>query len=526
MKLTGQNLIDGAYCAEGTRQFQAFDSVRGAPLEPAFYEATYAEVDRALTAATRAFYGYRARDAYERAAFLDAIAEHIEGLGDALLDRANAETALPRDRLISERTRATFQLRMFAELLREGSWVEASIDHAIPTRQPLPKPDVRRMLIPLGPVAVFGASNFPLAYSVAGGDTASALAAGNPVVVKAHPAHPGTSELVALAIVQALRDIGMPTGVFSMVHGEGYEAGLALVRHPQTQAVGFTGSLAGGRALFDEAARRQRPIPVFAEMGSINPVFVLPGAMRERSATIAEGLKQSVTQGAGQFCTCPGLVVGIGDSQFAQFHETLSELFRETTPTTMLHPGILRNYEQRLSDLRKIPAVDVIRSQSAADDGKTEAAAALLSTDASTFFAHASLGEEVFGPSTLLVRCSLATELEQIAEGLGGHLTATIHGTPKDLKEFKNLIAILENKVGRLIFNGFPTGVEVCPSIVHGGPYPATTDSRSTSVGTAAIQRFARPICFQNFPADALPVELRDDNPRQIWRLVDGQWSR
>jgi alpha-ketoglutaric semialdehyde dehydrogenase len=378
----------------------------------------------------------------------------------------------------------------------------------------------------LGPVAVFGASNFPFAYSVAGGDTSSALAAGNPVVVKAHPAHPGTSELVARAIVLAIRDTGMPAGVFSMVHGEGHEIGLALVRHPQTQAVGFTGSLAGGRALFDEAARRPQPIPVYAEMGSTNPVFVLPGALRERGGAIASGLKQSVTQGAGQFCTCPGLVVGIGDSQFAQFHETLSELFRETTPTTMLHPGILRNYEQRLSELRQIPAVDLIRSQASANAEKTEAAAAVLSTDAATFHAHATLGDEVFGPSTLLVRCPSATELEQIAEGLSGHLTATIHGTPDDLKEFKSLIAVLENKVGRLIFNGFPTGVEVCPSMVHGGPYPATTDGRSTSVGTAAIQRFVRPVCYQNFPTDALPTELRDDNPREIWRLVDGEWSR
>lgn len=526
MGLTGQNLIDGTFCAEGNRQFRAFDPVRGASLEPTFYEATDAEIDRALTASSRAFYDYRARDTYERAELLDSIAGRIEELGDELLDRANAETALSRDRLISERTRTTFQLRMFAELLREGSWMEASIDHAIPDRQPLPKPDVRRMLIPLGPVAVFGASNFPFAYSVAGGDTASALAAGNPVVVKAHPAHPGTSELVARAIVQAIRDTGMPASVFSMVHGEGYQVGLALVRHPQTQAVGFTGSLSGGRALFDEAARRPRPIPVFAEMGSINPVFVLPGAMRERGATIAEGLKQSVTQGAGQFCTCPGLVVGIGDSQFTQFHGTLSELFRLTKPTTMLHPGILRKYEHRIADLGKIPTVDVIRPQDAADDGKTEAAAALLSTDASTFFAHDTLGEEVFGPSTLLVRCSLATELEQIANELEGHLTATIHGTAEDLKEFKPLIAILENKAGRLIFNGFPTGVEVCPSMVHGGPYPATTDSRSTSVGTAAILRFARPICFQNFPADALPAELHDDNSRGIWRLVDGEWRR
>ncbi len=526
MKLTGENFVGGNLSSAGTQMFRAYDPTRGVELAPEFHEATQVEIDQALEAAAGAFDEYRMREPSQRAAFLEAIAENIVKFGDELIERANAETALPCDRLVDERARTIYQLQMLAGLLREGSWVEASIDHAIPDRKPTPKPDIRRMLVPLGPVVVFGASNFPLAYSVAGGDTVSALAAGNPVVVKAHPAHPGTCELVAQAILRAVEESGMPMGVFSMVHGAGNEVGLALVRHPLTQAVGFTGSLRGGRALFDEAARRPQPIPVYAEMGSTNPVFVLPGALRARGEVIAAGLKQSVTQGVGQFCTCPGLVIGVQDSSFAKLKESLAELFRGVTPETMLHPGILRNYKQRLEELCDVPKVEIVQSVIAYDGKGVKATAAILSTDANTFCAHSTLSEEVFGPATVLVGCPSPNELQQIADGLGGNLTATIHGTPHDLIEFKSLISTLEKKVGRLIFNGFPTGLEVCPSIVHGGPYPATTDSRSTSVGTEAVKRFARPMCYQNFPPKELPPELQDDNPRRIWRLVDGQWGQ
>jgi NADP-dependent aldehyde dehydrogenase len=415
---------------------------------------------------------------------------------------------------------------MFADLIREGSWVDARIDRAIPDRQPLPKPDIRRMLIPIGPVVVFGASNFPLAFSVAGGDTASAMAAGCPVILKAHPAHPGTSELVARAIVKAAAEAEMPAGVFSMLYDAGHEIGVALVKHPLTRAVGFTGSLRGGRALFDAAASRPDPIPVYAEMGSVNPVFILPGALRERAEAIAEGLKNSVLLGVGQFCTSPGLAVGLLDENFARFAETLGGLFAGAQPGTMLYPGILQGYEAGVKRLGALEGLKATQSRIEPDAEKTEARPAVFSTNARTFARHHELGEEVFGPSTVVVSCNTREEMEQIARTLEGHLTATIHGAADDLRDYARLVSILENKVGRLIFNGYPTGVEVCASMQHGGPYPATTDSRSTSVGTAAIHRFARPVCYQNFPQEALPVELRNVNQRGLWRLVDNQLTK
>lgn len=418
------------------------------------------------------------------------------------------------------------QLRMFAEIVREGSWVEATLDVAQPERKPLPKPDVRRMLIPIGPVVVFGASNFPLAFSVAGGDTASALAAGNPVIVKAHPAHPGTSELVAGAIAQAAEEAGMPPGVFSLLHGTSPEFSLNLVRHPAATAIGFTGSLKAGRAIFDAAAQRPAPIPVYAEMGSVNPVFVLPGALHEKGDTVAAGLHQSVTIGVGQLCTCPGLVVGIRDSALDKFIGAVNDLFESAPPATMLHPGILRAYQDGLKRLSEVEGVSCKRSAGDADENKTEAQAAVFVTDAETFMSHEELSEEVFGPATVVVSCSSKEELMRVAHELEGHLTATIHGTNEDLAGYQDLVDLLQKKVGRLVFNGFPTGVEACAAIHHGGPYPATTDVRSTSVGAYAIKRFARPICFQNFPQEALPIELRNENRRDIWRIVDNEVTR
>ncbi len=521
MELHGKNIIAGKTVEVGGETFQAFAPALGKSIGPQFEGATADQIDQALEAAEAAFHEYRRLSPERRAAFLEKIADEILALGEALIERAHAETGLLKDRLTAERGRTVNQLRMFADLIREGSWVDARIDRAIPDRQPQPKPDIRRMLIPVGPVVVFGASNFPLAFSVAGGDTASALAAGCPVVVKAHNAHPGTSEMVARAIVEAAAETETPPGVFSLLYDVGREVGVGLVKHPLTRAVGFTGGLRGGRALFDAAASRPDPIPVFAEMGSVNPVFILPGALRQRAEAIAEGLKNSVLLGVGQFCTCPGLAVGLRDENFARFADKLGALIAGAQPGTMLYPAILQGYEEGVKRLSGLEGLRTTLSRIEPDAAKTEARPAVFSTNARTFMRHHELGEEVFGPSTVVVSCDSREEMEQIARNLEGHLTATIHGTTEDLREHQWLVSILENKAGRLIFNGYPTGVEVCASMHHGGPYPATTDYRSTSVGAAAIYRFARPVCYQNFPQEALPVELRNANERGIWRLVD-----
>jgi NADP-dependent aldehyde dehydrogenase len=413
---------------------------------------------------------------------------------------------------------------MFAALVRDGSWVDARIDRALPQRTPLPKPDIRRMLVPIGPVAVFGASNFPLAFSVAGGDTASALAAGCPVVVKAHPAHPATSELAARAIMAAAEASGIPRGVFSLLQSTRNDVARAVVQHPQVKAVGFTGSLRAGRALFDAAAARPEPIPVYAEMGSVNPVFILPGAIAERGAAIATGLKDAVTLGVGQFCTNPGLTIGIGEARFDDLVNQLEAGMRNAPPGPMLTPAICRSYDAGVVRLSGIEGVTTSRSSGTAQE--SHGVPSLFVTRAAVFLEHHEIGEEVFGPSTVVIRCDSHEELYRVAAQLEGQLTATIHGTPADLAEHASLVSILENKAGRLIVNGFPTGVEVCPSMQHGGPYPATTDARSTSVGTAAINRFVRPVAYQGFPQLLLPPELRDGNPRKIWRLVDGELTK
>ncbi len=527
MSLHGKNFIGKETAAEGRKTFLATNPATGSTLEPVFREATPVEADRAMELAERAFPVYRAAAPEERAAFLERIAEEILALGDELIQRARDETGLPEARLTGERGRTVQQIRMFASLLREGSWVDARIDRGDPARKPAPKPDVRRMLLPIGPVVVFGASNFPLAFSVAGGDTASALAAGNPVVVKAHPAHPGTCELAARAILKAAAGAGMPAGVFSMLHGVSHSIGVHLVRHPLVRAVAFTGSLKGGRALADAAASRPEPIPVYAEMGSINPVFVLSGALRERAEDLAAGLHQSVTLGVGQFCTNPGLVVGLKDEDLARFLSKLKDLVAGTAPGTMLHAGIREDYEAGTSKLRAVSGVSVASSSSAAaDPARTQAAAMVFTAGARTFLERPELSEEVFGPSTIVVTCGTREELEAVASGLHGHLTATVHGSEEDLREHRRLVSILETRVGRLVFNGYPTGVEVCAAMHHGGPYPATTHPFFTSVGTAAILRFVRPVAYQGWPQAALPPELQDGNVRGIWRLVDGQVTR
>ena len=527
MTLHGKNIVAGSLSAQGINTFRAVDPSVGRELEPVFHDAREDEVNRAVDMAALAFQERQPRDADQTANLLEQIAEEIEALGGELIDRARLETGLPEGRLEMERGRTVGQLRLFASVAREGSWVDARIDTADASRKPFPKPDVRRMLIPMGPVAVFGASNFPLAFSVAGGDTASALAAGNPVIVKAHPAHPGTSELVAGAIGRALSAAGFSDDWVSMLHGSQPEVGLVLVRHPAVRAVGFTGSLAAGRAILDTVRSRPEPIPVHAEMGSINPVFILPGALAQRTDQLAQSLHASVTLGVGQFCTNPGLVICRDGDDLDRLIAGLVELFQQTAPGTMLHQGILDAYSAAIERLAERIDVEVsAHSSPPPDPTKTESPAMLFVTDAETFLGDDELGREVFGPATLIVRCKSDDEIIEIACTLQGQLTATLHATQEDLRRFDQLPALLEPKAGRLVYDALPTGVEVCHAMHHGGPYPATSDTRSTSVGTAAITRFARPICYQGWPQDRLPPELRDANVRGIWRMVDGELSK
>ncbi|HSY36005.1 MAG TPA: aldehyde dehydrogenase (NADP(+)) [Acidobacteriaceae bacterium] len=517
--LQGRSLIAGSVAAEvGGSVFHAYDPRDGRPLETSFYSASIADVDRAVVAATDAYATIAATTGQERARLLRAIADGIDASGEVLIEQAHRETALPRPRLTGEVARTSGQLRLFASVVEEGSWVMARIDTADPARTP-PKPDVRSMLRPLGPVAIFGASNFPLAFSVAGGDTASALAAGNPVVVKAHPAHPGTSELMGRVVVAAIQASGLPAGLFSLLFDGGHEVGSALVQHPGIRAVGFTGSFRGGRALMDLAAARPDPIPVYAEMGSTNPVFVLPGALQERGAQLAEGLHGSFTLGGGQFCTKPG-VVFLPKAEAAAFVERLRGATEGGVAFPMLTGAIASAYKKALTHR------ETLRTASGATgDGGFSVQPILLETTGAEFFANPSLAEEVFGPTTLVVHCDDFEGMLRAAQSLQGHLTATILGTEKDLEENAELLQVLESKVGRVIFNGFPTGVEVCHAMVHGGPYPATSDGRSTSVGSQAIFRFARPVAYQGLPESALPDALRSANPLKILRLWNGAWS-
>jgi NADP-dependent aldehyde dehydrogenase len=517
----------GVSAVAGRVVFRARNPATGETLDGEFVEASPGEIDAAARAAERAFEAYGALPAVRRAEFLRAIAQQVVGLGDRLLERAGAETGLPSARLESERARTVSQILLFADLIEEGSWVGARIDRAVPDRKPQPRPDIRRMLVPLGPVAVFGASNFPLAFSVAGGDTISALAAGCPVVVKAHPGHPGTSDLVGAAIRTAARETRMPEGVFGQIHGASPEVAITLVTHPAIRAVGFTGSLNAGRTLYDAAALRPEPIPVYAEMGSSNPVFVLPGVLAERASAISRGLAASVTLGAGQFCTNPGLVFVIESPVANAFLEKTGRELAATPPGTMVHSGIKEAYDRGVGEVARLSGVAIgARASGKGAHPETEAPAVLLLADARAFSQNPKLAHEIFGPATLAVRCASRPEMLQIARGLHGHLTATIHGNDKDFVDFADLVAILKRRVGRLVFNGFPTGVEVCAAMQHGGPYPATTDARATSVGTAAIERFVRPVCWQDAPPSALPEELWDANPRGIWRLVDGALTR
>lgn len=526
MKLTGRSTIGFESGAAAHEVFYAMNPKNGERLDPVFFSAAPDEVDRAASLAHEAFATYERVSARDRGAFLRAIAANIESIIEELVERAEQETALPKARLQGETARTCGQLRLFADVVEEGSWVQARIDRGRPDRKPAPKPDIRSMLRPLGPVVVFGASNFPLAFSVAGGDTASALAAGNPVIFKGHPAHPGTGELVGHAVREAVRQCKLPEGVFSLLFDGGNRVGAALIKHPLVKAAGFTGSRVAGRILMDLAAARPEPIPVFAEMSSTNPVFILPGALRERVDNIAAALYASFTLGAGQFCTKPGLVFLPAVAEASAFVRRLRGSLDESGPFHLLTSGIQSSYSAAINARRTNTSVRLIaEKQPSATGGEFGAGAALFETDVQTFLSDETLAAEIFGPATLLVRNSNREEVLEAARKLEGHLTATIHGTDGDLEEFRDLVAILTRKVGRLVFNGFPTGVEVCHAMVHGGPYPATSDGRSTSVGSQAIFRFCRPVCYQGFPQTALPEELKDANPMHIWRLVDGEMT-
>lgn len=503
--------------------FQSQNARTGEILPGEFHEATSHQIDAALRAAVDAFRTFRQTSADKRAQFLERIAAGVEAVAEDLIELADQETALGRPRLPGELARACNGARMFAAMVREGSWVDARIDTALPDRKPAPKPDIRLMHRPVGPVVVFGASNFPFAISVIGSDTVAALAVGCPVVVKAHPAHPHTCERLAAIVKDAARESGLPDGVFTMVHGRSHEVGTALVAHPATEAVAFTGSLRGGRALFDVASKRERPIPVYAEMGSLNPVFLLPRALAARGEQIAEGFVASLTLGTGQFCTNPAMILASHGASLDFFLSEAGRRVAAVAPASMLHRGIHQAYEQGVNRIQALPEVLVTAKAAGADQSKCQASAVLFETDSETYFKHPEvLREEVFGPSSVVLRCPGQADMIRFAESMDGSLSATLHGTPEDLAEFSELIEVLQTKVGRLVINGYPTGLEVCPSLHHGGPYPATTHSHFTSIGLSAFLRFVRPLCFQDVPEMLLPEELRDSNPRGIWRLVNG----
>ncbi|WP_110968227.1 aldehyde dehydrogenase (NADP(+)) [Pseudomonas huaxiensis] len=522
MTLTG-NMLIGQHAVTGSREaIRAIDPATNLVLEPAYPGGTTEHVEQACALAWSAFDRYRETSLEVRAQFLERIASEIEALGDELIDRAVAESGLPRARIQGERGRTCGQLRTFARTVRAGEWLDVRVDNAQPQRQPLPRADLRQRQVAVGPVAVFGASNFPLAFSVAGGDTASALAAGCPVIVKAHGAHPGTSELVGQALARAVKHCELPPGVFSLLYGSGREVGIALVCDPRIKAVGFTGSRSGGIALCQAAAARAEPIPVYAEMSSINPVFLFPSALQARAEALAQGFVASLNQGAGQFCTNPGLVIARQGADLDRFIATAAQHIWQSPAQTMLTPGIFSAYRNGIEALAGNANADTAAAGLVAE-GPNQCQTHLFVTQAQDFLADPSLQAEVFGSASLVVTCADDEQVRQVAEHLEGQLTATLHLDEADLDDARALLPTLERKAGRLLVNGWPTGVEVCDAMVHGGPFPATSDTRSTSVGTAAILRFLRPVCYQDFPDNLLPAALQHGNPLHLRRLLDGQ---
>jgi alpha-ketoglutaric semialdehyde dehydrogenase len=521
-----RNLIGYNYLPELGNKFKAVDPSMGIDLPGEFYAAGLSEVDAALNLADKAFAEYRNTNKGKRAAFLRGIADEIKALTNEIIERAMSESGLPAPRLQGELARTTNQLYMFAALLEEGSWVEATIDTAIPDRKPLPRVDIRKMMVPIGPAVVFGASNFPLAYSVAGGDTAAALASGCPVVVKAHPAHPGTSALIAGAIKKAAEKHNMPEGVFSILYDDGYIIGEALVKHPKTKIVTFTGSFKGGMALVKMARERDEPIPVFAEMGSINPIVLLPQALENRAGELAK-IYGSITTNAGQFCTKPGLLLAVKSGGLERFKKALGEGIASVNSATMLTSGICANFAKLSKDRLAESAVSVIAKSDKLDTEKiNQSLAVVTEITALAFLADEKYEEEVFGPYSMLVVADDIAQLEQVLNSLQGQLTATVMAEKEELPKYKSITDKLADLAGRVILNGPPTGVEVGNAINHGGPFPATSDSRFTSVGTSSIKRFVRPVCWQNWNEDLLPDELKTDNPLKIWRLFNNEWTR
>lgn len=517
--ITGKNYIGNLLSSIGDKTFKTFNPQTNVENEIVFTEASEVEIQQATEMATKAFKSFQKVSGIKKSEFLNEIANEIENLGDELVQLYCSESGLPEGRAIGERGRTVFQLRTFANLVKDGSWVEAVIDTADLNRAPIPKVDIRKMMVPLGPIVVFGASNFPLAYSTAGGDTAAALAAGCPVIVKSHPMHAGTGELMASAIIAAAEKTGMPNGVFSNLNSSGIEVGSSLVQNPAVKAVGFTGSIGGGRALYDLAAKRPEPIPVFAEMGSINPVILLPNAAKIKGVIWAKTYADSITLGTGQFCTNPGLILGVKGDDLSNFIQVLSEEIVKIEPTCMLHPKIIGAYE---SNKEKMLAQKGIETSAVITDEVSEnyGRQIITTVEGATFLENTNLHHEVFGPFSMVVECEDTAELEMIISKLEGQLTGTILAE-NELENYAPIVDALQNRVGRIIFNGVPTGVEVCQAMVHGGPYPASTDSRFTAVGAESIKRWVRPFSYQNWPNELLPVELKNENPLGILREID-----
>jgi len=500
--LTGKHLIAGDWVL-GDATFRS-SPAQGEALE--YSVGTPAHVDRAVRAAEAAFAAFGQTSREERAVFLERIADEIEARGPEITAIGTGETGLPAARLDGERGRTTGQLRLFAAHIRKGDYLDRRHDAALPDRKPLPRPDLKLVQRPIGPVAVFGASNFPLAFSTAGGDTASALAAGCPVVVKGHSAHPGTAEIVAQAIAAAIAALGLHPGIFSLIQGGRRDVGEALVQHPLIRAVGFTGSLAGGRALFDLCVRRPDPIPFFGELGSVNPTFLLPAALKARGGQIAAGWVGSLTQGAGQFCTNPGLVIAIDGPEIDAFERAAAAGLAGVAAQTMLTDGIAQAYRDGQARISAAPGVTaLVETESAARQANPN----LYSVPSDAFRQTHALGEEVFGPLGLVVRARDEADLLALAARVEGQLTCTLHLDAADHPLAQRLLPVLERKAGRILANGFPTGVEVADAMVHGGPYPASTNFGATSVGTLSIRRWLRPVCYQNIPDDLLPADLR-----------------
>ncbi|REE18117.1 NADP-dependent aldehyde dehydrogenase [Paraburkholderia sp. BL27I4N3] len=524
MTITGEMLI-GFSAVRGNEGSQhAFNPATDSEIpEPSFGMGGAAEVERAAFLAAQAFDVFRNVPLETRAAFLESIADNIVGIGDELIERAHAETGLPVLRLQGERGRTVGQLRLFAKVARDGHFLSSTIDHAQPERQPLPRADIRLAKVPVGPVAVFGASNFPLAFSVAGGDTASAFAAGAPVIVKAHGAHLGTSELVGRAILKAVKEQGLPEGVFSLLFGAGRNLGEALVAHPIIKAVGFTGSRQGGLALVRIANARPEPIPVYAEMSSINPVFLFPGALASRAEAIGKAFADSLTLGAGQFCTNPGLVLAIDGPDLDRFVKAAGDALATKPAQTMLTSGIFKAFISESEKVNAVQGVTKVAEGVLAGELPNAAQAALYLTDAQRLLAAPELETEMFGPASVVIRARDFEELLSVAEHVEGQLTVTLQIDAADYTDAQRLLPVLERKAGRILANGFPTGVEVCHAMVHGGPFPSTSNPMFTSVGATAIDRFLRPVCYQDLPDALLPAAVKEANPLEIWRLVDGE---